>query len=79
MPFRCTFPSVIYAGIAWINQDVTTTFKASIECRVFYWYPDTKGRPSIIFRNCGIEWIFDTEEDRDSEYQKLLSAFDDSE
>lgn len=37
------------------------------------WYPDNEGRPAIAFKGIGVKWAYDNEEDRDKDWQRLIS------
>ncbi len=39
----------------------------------FKWYPDNNGKPSLVFKGCDQEWVYDDEASRDTDYEKILS------
>ena len=54
------------------NYPVNLSLCKSIRKSKLAWYPDNTGKPAIAFDGCDIEWVYDSVEDRDREYNKLI-------
>lgn len=52
-----------------VNVDLCTQVRRSRE----RWYPDNKGKPSIVFEGCDAKWVYDSDKERDADYEHLLS------
>lgn len=39
------------------------------------WYPDNVGKPGIHFVGCDVRWFFDSEAERDAEFDRVLAMF----
>lgn len=57
------------------NRPVNIGLCTSITKSRENWYPDNVGKPSMIFKGCNAQWVFDNEQDRDKEYERILSLF----
>ena len=38
------------------------------------WYPDNTGKPAIKFHGCDCKWVFDTDEERDQQFDEIVST-----
>lgn len=56
------------------NKPVNLALCKSIEAARFAWYPDNRGRPSIKFNGCDVEWVFCSERERDAEMQRIVAT-----
>ncbi len=57
------------------NDVVNLSLCKSISKGKFSWYPDNEGIPSIIFRGTKIEWVFNNNQQRDTEFGRIVSMF----
>ena len=55
------------------NYPVNLNICKSIKKSRFAWYPDNIGRPAISFVGCDVQWVYDNTEDRDNEWNQLVS------
>ncbi|MBP2494967.1 hypothetical protein ABID82_007172 [Methylobacterium sp. PvP062] len=69
-------PSITYlGGTVRENMPVNMGLVEAISKSRMRWYPDNEGKPSILFHGTKVEWAFDTEEDRDCEYARIMHKF----
>ena len=70
---QCTVPSVRYMHGKSLNNDpVNLAYCKRIRKSTYNWYPDNDGLPTIEFKGCGARWVFDSTEDRDKEFDRVL-------
>ncbi len=55
------------------NNPVNLSLCTSIRRGKFSWYPDSEGRPSIVFDGCSTEWSYGSIEVRDAEFDRITS------
>ena len=68
----CRVKEIIYLrGKKVVNNPVNLALCKTIEKTKYSWYPDNEGRCAIRFNGCDQEWVFDSKEDRDSEFSRL--------
>ncbi len=60
-------------GAIVVNNPINISNCTSITKSRFAWYPDNTGRPAITFKGCEEEWVFDTEKDRDADFDRISS------
>lgn len=68
-------PYVHYRGVKLHNKAVNLALCASIEPSRIYAYPDNEGIPSLKFNGCDAEWAFNTEDGRNSDYERILKLY----
>ena len=74
MPYfvKCSIESIRYMrGKIVKNRPVNLALCKSIGKGKFAWYPDNTGQPSIVFDGCDVEWAYNDEEERDSDFERL--------
>jgi hypothetical protein len=72
---NCSVESIKYMrGKTVHNYPVCVTQIQWMKKSIYSWYPDNKGKPSIVFKlvEDAVEWAFNNEEERNNEYQRLL-------
>ena len=71
---KCSLESFIYGRDETItNNPVNIALCKSIRKGKFAWYPDNKGKPAIVFDGCDIKWAYNSEEERDGDFERLCS------
>ena len=70
---ECDVPSIQYRNSTYVNVAVNLGLCKGLSKERVAWYPDNTGKPSIVFRGCNIEWAFNTEEERDAQFDKLIA------
>lgn len=69
---KCSLPSFVYRRDKTVfNDPVNLALCTSITKSTFAWYPDNTGKPSIFFRGADIEWAYDSEADRDADFERI--------
>ena len=69
---RCSLESFRYLRDETVNNNpVNLSLCTSIRKCTFAWYPDNKGKPSIKFDGCNKEWAYQTEADRDADFERI--------
>ena len=68
---KCSVERIDYRTKALENIPVNISICKSICKRKFAWYPDNTGKPSIRFNGCGVEWVYNSEAERDLEFDKI--------
>ncbi|WP_373092552.1 hypothetical protein [Zhongshania sp.] len=74
MPYfaKCSLDSIVYMrGETVTNKPVNLALCKSIRKGKFAWYPDNCGRPSILFDGCGVEWAYNSESERDADFDRI--------
>ena len=74
MPFfaKCSLENFVYRrGETVVNKPVNLSLCKSIRKGKFAWYPDNTGKPSILFDGCDVEWAYNSEEDRDADFERI--------
>lgn len=70
---ECSVPSIRYLrGEARENHAINIDLCKKIRKVQVRWYPDNQGKPAIAFDGCDAEWAFDTENERDAEYARII-------
>lgn len=64
---------VIYRSVKIENNPVNILHCKQVVATILRWYPDNKGLPAIKFFGCDAQWVFETEEERDSEIQRIIT------
>lgn len=54
------------------NHPVNVDLCTSVRRDRHKWYPDNKGLPSIEFEGCDKRWVYDTDAERDADFQRVL-------
>lgn len=76
MPYflKCTTPHVIYRrGEKVINNPINLDLCTSISKTRLAWYPDNVGLPEITFHGCDAKWAFNSDQDRDAEFDRIAN------
>jgi hypothetical protein len=73
--FQPSVESVRYRGSDNFNRPVNLWLVETFFKTKFAHYPDNDGKPSICLHTNDriFEWVYDTEEDRDGDYARLLN------
>lgn len=71
---ECTLPSRPYRSSKITNHAVNLALCTSIEKSRIHWYPDNEGIPSIRFKGCDVEWAFNTDAQRDAEFERIMKT-----
>jgi hypothetical protein len=74
--FQPSVESVKYKDTDNFNQPVNLWLVETFFKSKFAHYPDNDGKPSIclIFHDVRVEWVYNTEEERDHDYARLLNV-----
>ena len=54
-----------------VNNPVNLSLCTSIYKSKFAWYPDNEGKPAISFSGCNVEWAYNDETSRDTDFEKI--------
>lgn len=76
MPYflESTVPQISYLrGDKITNHPVNLNICQSIRKSRLHWYPDNIGKASIVFVGCDTEWAFNSDIDRDAEYNRIVT------
>jgi hypothetical protein len=67
--------SLTYRGNEIVNRPVNILLVETFFKSKTAYYPDNDGKPSItvMFNENRVEWVYDTEEERDGDYNRLLN------
>ena len=69
---KCSVPSIKYRhDHELINNPVNLALCQQIGKGNYACYPDNEGKPTIEFKGCGTQWVFYTEIDRDTEFDRI--------
>lgn len=70
---ECTIPSIVYLrGQVVINHAINIDLCTRLRKSTLNWYPDNTGKPSVEFDGCDAIWVFETVEQRDKEYSRVV-------
>jgi hypothetical protein len=72
---ECTVPSIIYLrGEVVVNDPVNLDLCKSLHKKNFAWYPDNKGKPAIKFEGCDVEWVYESESQREEDWKRIIKG-----
>lgn len=77
MPYliECTTPEITYLrGNTVVNKVVNLDLCKNLYKSTLNWYPDNVGKPAITFDGCDVQWVFNTDKDRDAEFSRIIDA-----
>jgi len=72
---KCPIENIRYRQDTIDNNPVNIELcKSILKSRLAY-YPDNTGKPTIKFKGCDTEWVFNNDESRNKEFEKILTKF----
>ena len=70
---KCSIEKVKYCRSKIFNNPVNLNLCQSISKSRLKYYPDNTGVPSIRFKGCDTEWVYDSAKERDIEFDRISS------
>lgn len=70
---ECSLPERSYRQSVITNSAVNLSLCKQIRKSRISWYPDNKGIPSIEFVGCDAEWAYNTDAEREADYNRIIS------
>ena len=75
MFIKCSLESFRYMrGEVVVNRPVNLMLCKSISKGTFAWYPDNEGKPSIVFHGCDVEWAYNSEKERNEDFERICKS-----
>ena len=71
----CATESLRYRNRDFHNWPVNLSLCMHIQKDRYSIYPDNVGKPAIEFIGCELTWIYNTEKERDEDFDRILRIF----
>ena len=68
----CATESIRYQNTDFQNWPINLSLCMHIQKDKYSIYPDNVGRPAIKFIGCELSWIYNTEKDRDEDFDRIV-------